>query len=157
MAVAECELQTANSKRTTSHLDPYKWKPGDSPNPSGRPAMPKELKLYVREFSHEAVDRLVHIMRTSDNGEHVIRAANSILNRAWGMPAQELKHSGEVGIQTLTAEEKAERLKLLIQAVAAANPDLLTGILTPQLVADNTPPTDCVDAEVVDSTASDTE
>jgi len=144
MAVLEADLKTPHKTQgLPAHLEAYKWKPGQVPNPGGRPAILREVKQYAATFTQEAVDTLVHLMRSADSEEVRHRSAIYLINRVCGMPSQEVKHSGEVGISSLTTEEKAERLALLMQAAAAAG--LLTADTIPALVADTTEP----DADVL--------
>ena len=69
-----------------------KWQPGKSANPSGRPKENPEIKQYAKEKSLEALKKLYEIMTTSDDDRAIIIAANSILDRGLGKPAQELIH-----------------------------------------------------------------
>ncbi len=60
---------------------------------AGRPAgaankVTDELKALAREYTEEAVQALVKVMRESDSDTAIISASNSILDRAHGKPAQ---------------------------------------------------------------------
>lgn len=68
---------------------------GKSGNPTGRPKNDPEVKELARENSTEAIERLVFWMRT-DEPRASVAAANAILDRAWGKPAQALEHSGSL-------------------------------------------------------------
>jgi len=64
-------------------------KPGYTGNPGGRPKMPPELREAIQGHSAKAVEVLAGILadpkaRASDR----IRAAEVILDRAWGRPVQ---------------------------------------------------------------------
>jgi hypothetical protein len=73
------------------HATSGSFKPGVSGNPSGRPAMPRtarEMSLEARKYSIEAIHVLVKLMRNGDTAAVKASAANSILDRAYGKPAQ---------------------------------------------------------------------
>ena len=81
----------------------------------GRPAgVPNKLtrvfKEYASQYTEEALDQLVSIMRTSENEDTVIKAAIEVINRGVGRPAQAVEVSGEV-TQIVSVDE----LDLILQ------------------------------------------
>lgn len=63
-----------------------RFKPG---NPGGgRPKMPEDVKLAFRSLTMDAVKTLASIMQSGDSDTSRLRAAEIILNRAWGTPTQ---------------------------------------------------------------------
>ena len=63
------------------------WPKGRSGNPGGRPKVAADVKAEARRHTREALDRLVHWMR-SDDPQASIRAATAILDRGCGKPEQ---------------------------------------------------------------------
>ena len=90
-------MATANSgsNRGIENLKPFK--PGQSGNPNGRPVTPAHVKEAFRAHTMEAKDTLLEIMRDKEakSGDRV-RAADIILNRAWGTPEQSVAVSGSM-------------------------------------------------------------
>lgn len=68
---------------------------GQSGNPNGRPRVNPELKAMCRARTKEAVERLITEMKDGDTSGARITAANAILDRGWGKPAQ--PQTGEGG------------------------------------------------------------
>lgn len=65
----------------------------------GRPVGSKnkasnDIRQYARQFTIEAIDRFVHVMRYGKDGDAVY-AGEKLLDRAWGKPAQ--AQTGENG------------------------------------------------------------
>lgn len=75
---------------TTPGKWPNRWQKGVSGNPSGRAGGYGEVQKYARTYSREAIDVLVKWMR-DDNPKAAILAANSLLDRGWGKPAQSVE------------------------------------------------------------------
>jgi Family of unknown function (DUF5681) len=73
-----------------------KFLPGQSGNPGGRPKALVEVLELARKNASAALETIVSIMTNAD-APHAVRlaAANSLLDRALGRPAQALHHSGE--------------------------------------------------------------
>ena len=70
---------------------PRPFQPGQSGNPSGAKKLPPELKDALRSISPKAVKILTEIMENPESQPAArIRAAEIILNRAYGMPLQEI-------------------------------------------------------------------
>jgi len=72
-----------------------KFQKGQSGNPGGRPKEVDEVKELARQHGPEAVKKLVDWLR-SDNAKASVSAANALLDRGYGKPAQPLEHSGEI-------------------------------------------------------------
>lgn len=69
---------------------PPGFQPGVSGNPGGRPKGYQDVRAASREYTQDAIDRLVFWMN-SDNPKASVGAAVAILNRGWGMPQQNIK------------------------------------------------------------------
>lgn len=62
---------------------------GQSGNPGGRPKEAEEVKRLAREHTEHAIARLAFWL-DSDNPKASVSAAISLLDRAYGKPAQAL-------------------------------------------------------------------
>jgi hypothetical protein len=86
-------------------LEAYKWKPGQSGNPGGRPKVIAELKDLARAYTLEALDTLASVMR--DKGAPPaarVAAVAHILDRGYGKPTQHI--SGTIKhIKQMTDDE----------------------------------------------------
>lgn len=69
------------------------WQKGQSGNPGGRPKIAADIKAEARMHTKEALDRLVHWMR-SDDSQASIRAATALLDRGCGKPTQAITGEG---------------------------------------------------------------
>lgn len=69
---------------------------GASGNSGGRPAVIVKVRELARQYTTDAIQTLVGIMKDpeGDTGPRV-RAAEAILDRAWGKATQPLDHQGE--------------------------------------------------------------
>jgi len=83
---------------------------GKSGNPGGRPKMDKEVEDLARSYSIESIERLAYWMRT-DDGRNSISAAQALLDRAWGKPAQKLVGEGSEGALIVEIVHRARELK----------------------------------------------
>jgi hypothetical protein len=68
---------------------------GQSGNPGGRPES-GYIKGLARAHTKEALEALVSALKAASESTRVA-AANSLLDRGWGKPAQALEHSGHEG------------------------------------------------------------
>lgn len=81
---------------------------GKSGNPGGRPKAEGEVRELAKKHTAEAVERLVHWMR-SENPKASPSACVALLDRAWGKPAQAI--TGEDGAPlTITFIRKDENV-----------------------------------------------
>ena len=64
-----------------------------------------ELKAYAQQFTQEAIDTAVTLMRSAESDATRIAAVNVVLERGHGKPRQEIEHSGNIGRR---AEELSE-------------------------------------------------
>ena len=72
------------------------FKPGQSGNPSGRPAQLREVVDLARQHTPEALQRLVFWAR-SDHPSASPKACEVLLDRGWGKPMQPNEHTGKDG------------------------------------------------------------
>lgn len=64
------------------------WQPGQSGNPGGRSKESARIKALAASKAESAINKLAAIMETSQDEKNVIAAANAILDRGIGKPAQ---------------------------------------------------------------------
>jgi len=77
---------------------------GKSGNPGGRPKENDEVKRLARKHSKAAIARLKFWME-SDNPKASVSAAQALLDRGHGKPAQAIEHSGEITERRLIINE----------------------------------------------------
>lgn len=66
------------------------FKKGQSGNPGGRPKEDGEVKALAKKHTAEAIERLVHWMK-SENAKASVSACVALLDRGWGKPSQEVE------------------------------------------------------------------
>lgn len=69
---------------------------GQSGNPGGRPKAEARVKELARAHTDAAIETLVKSLGAESEGTRVA-AAEALLNRGWGKPAQALEHTGADG------------------------------------------------------------
>lgn len=85
--VAEPESANTSVTDKRAHL----WKPGQSGNPNGRPAVVKEIRDLAREHTIEAFGTLLAVCRNEDAPPAArVAAAAHILDRGYGKPTQNI-------------------------------------------------------------------
>ena len=113
---------------------------GQSGNPGGRPIKPKtieqrklehDVRMFARERGAEAIDKLVALMRgvvtVEINKKPVqmlvppmtqLAAANAVLDRGYGRPAQAVELAGKDGGPTVTQSSAYEIIRSRIETMA---------------------------------------
>ena len=114
---------TENNKKTVGKKG---FQPGKSGNPGGRPKTLQEVRDAFRLHTITARDTLVSILENEEKKDSDrIRAAEVLLNRAWGTPEQSVAVSG--GLTTATVDtsklpkEKQDALLDALVGVFAGN------------------------------------
>lgn len=74
-----------------------KFVKGQSGNPGGRPKGGDESVALARKHTKRAIERLAEIMEGEDSTA-AARAANVLLERAWGKPAQTIEGNPDAPI-----------------------------------------------------------
>jgi|SRR6185437_1338972 len=84
------------------------FKKGQSGNPGGRPKQLGDVRDLARAYTAQAIANLIKIAGDS-KAPHAARVAanNSILDRGWGKPAQEINANIRRDILSYTDEELA--------------------------------------------------
>ena len=116
----EARSKAIKPKPVNRHANGTSFKPG---NPGGgRPKVPDEIKQATRELSLEAIKTLAAVMRgAKTRPAEKIRAAEVILNRAWGTPTQSVELTGKDGGPLETASlAPAERAARIAEILAKA-------------------------------------
>ena len=85
----------ASRKPPSKYRSRTSWQPGQSGNPSGRPREVGHVKELARQYTEEAIRTLAELMRTGKPDRTRVAAAEALLDRAWGRPAQAI--TGEDG------------------------------------------------------------
>lgn len=78
---------------------------GQSGNPSGRPKDDHNVKMLARAHTEAAIRTLVEAL-DSDTDRTRVAAAEALLDRGWGKPAQfvENQHSGAIVQKVISGE-----------------------------------------------------
>ena len=75
-----------------------RFQKGQSGNPGGRPAVIAEVRDLAREHTAAAIDTLAIIMNNTDAPPAArVAAANSILDRGYGKPVQDITVRSPLG------------------------------------------------------------
>ncbi len=64
---------------------------GQSGNPSGRPAVVREVREVARQYTEQAIATLVGLLVEADRDATRVAAATELLNRGYGRPSQALE------------------------------------------------------------------
>lgn len=70
---------------------------GQSGNPSGKPKQEVELKKLCRELTPQIVERLLYWLTHPKDGKSATKAAEILLERGFGRPAQEVQLTNSDG------------------------------------------------------------
>lgn len=89
--MAELENKGTTKKR------PGRWKPGESGNPGGRPAVAREFRELCRDFMNQRGWQNLAAMANDPGSPHYFRANELIAAYALGKPTQGLELSGAGG------------------------------------------------------------
>lgn len=84
------------------------FQPGQSGNPGGRPKGSNAVRLLAQEHTEVAISVLV---RALDDPKLCVSAAQALLDRGWGRPAQ--------GIELTGAEGGPVESKVVVEYIAA--------------------------------------
>jgi hypothetical protein len=84
------------------------FKPGVSGKPTGSTHAFEQVRALARQHSPEAFRTLVELMRLTDEPIVRLRAAEQILDRAFGRPAQAVELLGAIAHVDVTALSDAE-------------------------------------------------
>jgi hypothetical protein len=97
------------------------FKKGQSGNPGGRVGVPAEVRDLPRQHSTEAIERLIHWMK-SDDGRISVAAANALLDRGFGRPTQLIDLSVEVMSRRIRELSDGELMLLEQRLLTMAEP-----------------------------------
>jgi hypothetical protein len=96
MAVEEPSRNSARSLANKGWANLRPPQPGEVRNPGGRPKMPAEVREAAMALTPEAIKTLGDIMRDPSTPPATrVAAAEKILDRALGRPAQQVEVKGE--------------------------------------------------------------
>jgi hypothetical protein len=84
------------------------FKPGQSGNPAGRTNAFEQVRTLARQHSPEAFKALVELMRLTEEPAVRLRAAEQILDRAFGRPAQAVELFGAIAHADVSTLSDAE-------------------------------------------------
>lgn len=101
-----------NSEKTAKQRGKGKpFESGQSGNPGGRPKLPEDIKHVrelAREYTQEAVDALVIVMRGENSSAGAkVSAAQALLDRGWGKAEANVNMTVKRDAKELTDDELA--------------------------------------------------
>ncbi len=100
------------------------WKPGQSGNPKGMEPGVGHVRELAKQYTAEAIEKLVQIMRDEDAPSSAQgAAANALLDRGWGKPDQSVNiDSGNSLLSILDELEQRSDLKRIEGETIDAEP-----------------------------------
>jgi hypothetical protein len=101
-----------------------KWKKGVSGNPGGRPKQSADVVEAARALTPKAIETLEHMLDHGENEMTRVRAAEILMNRAWGTPAQ------HVNVESKTSY--ADELDWIKRRRAASDNNTVVALFPPQ-------------------------
>lgn len=99
---------------------------GYTGNPGGRPKMPEELKKAFQDRTQDALNTLVDVMTNSDRGNERVKAAEVILDRAWGKPTQAIDANVTDNTKKIDTSKLTKEQREALAQVAVLNMNLAT-------------------------------
>jgi len=115
---------------------PWLWKPGQSANPGGRPKAEVDIGRLCRAYGTRAVDVVAELMGDSDPRIR-LAAANSLLDRGFGRPSQQVTVDGDSTTSSVLQHLLAARLVATIDA-SNAPPTLEAKVVADETTAPTT-------------------
>jgi hypothetical protein len=73
------------------------WRPGGGRPKGSRPKVTAEIRDLAQVYTADALKTLASIMQRGESEAARVAAANSLLDRGYGKPAQALQHTGGDG------------------------------------------------------------
>jgi hypothetical protein len=74
------------------------WKPGESGNPGGRPAVVAEVRDLARKQTLPAIRKLTWLMHHGKPDAVKVQSCVALLDRGWGRPIQAIQTDGVGGL-----------------------------------------------------------
>src|SRR5262245_32565178 len=87
------------------------WQPGRSGNAGGRPKASLEVRALARDHTAEALHTIVEIMRSARSDSVRLAAAEAILDRGWGRPAQAITGPEGAPFQVAAVSQAVEQFR----------------------------------------------
>jgi len=104
-------MSAANSNGSAKKKVGRPFAKGQSGNPSGRPKVIGEVRDLAREHTLEAIATLADALKDID-GRVRVAAANALLDRAYGKPAQAITGPGGGPVEMITTDVDLTRLTI---------------------------------------------
>lgn len=90
------EHETKYERHLPVEAEPYKWKPGQSGNPGGRPKKDKASDISVKIFEENAEQIEKAMLAALKKGD--ARVFQVLADRGYGKLKEAIEHSGDVAI-----------------------------------------------------------